>query len=132
MPASKYDFSIEQGSSYQISFIYKDAQQNPIDLTNWCARLVWKTNTNITTEFLSTNTNFTNYTFTINEEPGEIKLILPATTTDDFDFLTANYDLDLQSPEDFSIGGDKYVTRILYGTISIIQRASATSTENIC
>lgn len=132
MSASKYDFSIEQGSSYQISFTYKDAQQNPVDLTNWCARLVWKTNTNITQEFSSTNTDFTEYTMSLNESPGEIKLVLPATTTDGFNFLAANYDLDLQSPDNFSVGGDKYVTRILYGTVTIIQRASATSTENIC
>jgi len=132
MPASKYDFTIKQGSSYQIVFIYKDANKNPVDLTNWCARVIWKTNTGTTQEFSSENTDLSQYTFRLNDNPGEIKLLIPSTTTTNFNFSTANYDLDLQSPEDFSAGGDKYVTRILYGTITIIQRASSTSTENIC
>ena len=132
MPASKYDFTIEQGSSYQIVFIYKDANKNPVDLTNWCARVIWKTNTGTTQEFSSESTDLSQYTFRLNDNPGEIKLLIPSTTTTNFNFSTANYDLDLKSPEDFSAGGDKYVTRILYGTITIIQRASSTSTENIC
>ena len=42
MAAGKYDFSIEQGSSFKIDFIYKDQNKTPVDLTNWCARLSWK------------------------------------------------------------------------------------------
>lgn len=44
MAASKYDFSIEQGTSFKLSLRYKDAAGVPIDLTGWCARLIWKTN----------------------------------------------------------------------------------------
>ena len=55
MAASKYDFSIEQGSSFKLSLVYKDDNNNPIDLTNWCARLIWKTNTNITQTFSTEN-----------------------------------------------------------------------------
>ena len=132
MPASRYDFTIEQGSSYQISFVYKDSNKNPIDLTNWCSRLIWKSNTGSTTEFSSENINSSDYTFTLNDTVGEIKLLLPATKTDKFNFKTAEYDLDLKSPESFTGGGDKYISRILYGTISIINRASGTSTDDIC
>ena len=42
MPAANYNFTIEQGSSFAISFQYLDNEQNPIDITNWCARLRWK------------------------------------------------------------------------------------------
>ena len=132
MPASRYDFTVEQGSSYQIVFIYKDANKNPVDLTDWCARVVWKTNTGLIQEFSSTNNDLAQYTFSLNQNPGEIRFVLPATTTRTFDFASANYDLDLQSPDDFSNGGDKYVTRILYGTVTIIQRASSINTEDIC
>ena len=55
MAASKYDFTIEQGSSFKISLIYKDNGGNPVNLTGWCARLIWKTNTNITQTFSSDN-----------------------------------------------------------------------------
>jgi len=34
MAASKYDFKIEQGSSFKFSLIYKDANRDPVDLTN--------------------------------------------------------------------------------------------------
>ena len=29
MPASKYDFSIEQGTSFKLALIYKDPNNNP-------------------------------------------------------------------------------------------------------
>ena len=49
MPASKYDFFIEQGTTFETTFTYKDANNQPIDLTDWCARLSWKTNS-VTTQ----------------------------------------------------------------------------------
>ena len=47
MAASQYDFKIEQGSSFRMSLIY-NSNGTAIDLANYCARLVWKTNTNVT------------------------------------------------------------------------------------
>lgn len=38
MAASKYDFSIEQGTSFRLAITYKDKDKNPIDITNYCAR----------------------------------------------------------------------------------------------
>ncbi len=55
MAASKYDFAIEQGTSFKLSLIYKDANGTPVNLTGWCARLVWKTNTNNLQIFSSDN-----------------------------------------------------------------------------
>ena len=57
MAAGKYDFFIEQGSSFQTSFVYKDKNKNPVDLTNWCARLVWKTNDVSTNNVYSVNSD---------------------------------------------------------------------------
>jgi len=65
MAAEKYDFTIEQGSSFKMSLIYKDNDGNPIDLTNWCARLIWKTNTDITQSFTSENMDYSVYKFMI-------------------------------------------------------------------
>jgi hypothetical protein len=132
MSASRYDFIIEQGSSYQISFFYKDSDSQPIDLTNWCARLVWKTDTGIIQEFRSGNEDHNEYTFSLNDSTGEIRLLLPASTTSNFKFTSAKYDLDLKSPAVFTDAGDNYVSRILYGTVSILARGSATTTDNIC
>ncbi len=124
MSASKYDFSIEQGSSFKLSLIYKDQNGNPINLTDWCARLTWKTNTNLTQVFLSSNTDYSVYKFSIDAVAGKLTLMIPANTTNSFNFGNCKYDLELQSPDDLYAGGGKYTTRLLYGTINIVKRFS--------
>jgi hypothetical protein len=132
MAASKYDFAIEQGTSFKISLIYKDANGNPIDLTNWCARLTWKTNTNIVQTFSSENTDYNVYKFIIDEPAGKLTLMLPATTTNGFNFTTAKYDLELQSPDDLYNGGGKYTIRLLFGLINVVKRFSQSTTQLDC
>ena len=124
MAASKYDFTIEQGTSFKISLIYKDNAGNPIDLTGWCARLIWKTNTNITQTFSSDNIDYNVYKFTIDDVEGKLTLMMPSSTTNSFSFNTAKYDLELQSPDDLYAGGGKYTTRLLFGTVNIVKRFS--------
>lgn len=128
MAAGKYDFSIEQGTSFTLSLIYKDGEGNPVNLTGWCARLVWKTNTS--TETFHTETINSSYRFDIDEPNGKLILQFPANTTNNFTFANAKYDIELQSPDDFYIGGGKYTTRILSGTITIVKRFSQ-STESL-
>lgn len=132
MAASKYDFSIEQGTSFKMSLIYKDSGGNPIDLTGWCARLVWKTNTNITQIYSSDNTDHSIYKFIIDDAAGKLTLMIPAVTTNGFTFNTAKYDLELKSPDDLYSGGGKYTTRILFGTINIVKRFSTNNTNIVC
>lgn len=132
MAASRYDFSIEQGTSFKFSLIYKDNDNNPIDITNWCARLIFKTNTNQTRTFLTTNTDYTDYKFIIDGTAGKLTLMLPATMTNTFNFKLANYDLELQSPDDLYDGGGKYITRLLYGTINIVPRHSSSNSTLDC
>jgi hypothetical protein len=115
MAASKYDFAIEQGTSFKLSLIYKDANGTPVDLTGWCARLVWKTNK-----------------FIIDDPNGKLTLMLPASTTNGFNFNTAKYDLELQSPDDIYSGGGKYTTRLLFGTINIVKRFSQAASSLEC
>jgi len=124
MAASRYDFSIEQGSSFRINLIYKNDDGSVIDITNWCARLTWTTNKNVIQVFNTTNLDYSIYKFTITGNEGKISLLIPAETTNDFDFNTAKYDLELQSPDDLYVGGGKYTTRLLYGVITIDKRFS--------
>lgn len=124
MAASKYDFSIEQGSSFKLSLIYKDSSGAPIDLTGWCARLTWKTNNKTTQIFSSDNIDYSVYKFTIDDLNGKLTLMFPAETTNGFSFSTAKYDLELQSPDEIYAGGGNYTIRILYGSINIIKRFS--------
>jgi len=132
MAASKYDFSIEQGSSFKLSLVYKDDNGNPIDLTNWCARLIWKTNTNITQTFSTENIDYSVYKFSIEPLIGKITLMIPASTTNSFLFNAAKYDLELQSDDDLYVGGGKYIIRLIYGTINIVKRFSQSSSLLEC
>ena len=132
MGASLYNFEIEQGSSFKMSLIYKDSAGAVKDLTDWCARLIWKTSANATQTFDSSNTNKTSYDFNIEGPLGKINLLFPAGTTNGFDFNTAKYDLELQSDEDHYNQGGKYVIRLLYGTVTIQKRYSKSSTALEC
>lgn len=127
MGAALYDFNIEQGSSFRLALVYKNNEGIPINLTGWCARLIWKTNTNITQVFHSDNTDNSVYKFIIDDINGKLSLMIPASTTNGFNFITAKYDLELQSPDDLYAGGGKYTTRLLFGTIKIIKRFSQAS-----
>lgn len=124
MSASKYDFQIEQGSSFSLSLVYKDDNGNAIDLTGWCARIIWKTNTNTIQNFSTENIDFSTYKFTLEPSLGKLTLLLPAETTNNFAFNTAKYDLELRSDDDLYSGGGKQVIRLLYGTITIVKRFS--------
>jgi hypothetical protein len=132
MAASKYDFTIEQGTSFKFSLIYKDSGNNPIDLTGWCARLICKTNKNNTLTFSSNNTDNSVYKFIIDEPNGKLTLMIPSTITNQFNFQLAKYDLELSSPDDLYDGGGKYTVRLLFGTINIVQRNSDSSTVLAC
>jgi len=130
--SKKYDFSIEQGSSFRLSLTYKDSNKNIINLTDYCARLTLKTNENETKIFTTTNINYSEYKFTIDGPSGVITLLLPATTTNSFTFKLAKYDLEIQSDNDLYIGGGKETYRLLYGLISIVPRFSYTAQNLDC
>ncbi len=116
MAAVEYNFEIEQGSSFKLTLIYKDADDNVIDLTDWCARLTWTTQSGKVQTFSSTSVDHSIYKFEIVPSQGKLNLMIPAETTNGFAFDFAKYDLDLQS--------DKNTIRILYGVISLLKRNS--------
>ena len=132
MAATKYDFSIEQGTSFRLAITYKDKNKNPIDITGYCARLVWITNTGQTQVFSTENTDATLYKFTIGGVNGQIILMLPASITNTFDFNLAKYDLELRSDTDLYVGGGKEISRLLYGTVTLIKRNSKVTSEIDC
>lgn len=124
MGASQYNFNIEQGSSFKMSLVYKDSNGDPIDITNWCVRLTWRTSLNTTQVFTSENLDKSLYDFNLQGADGKINLLFPASTTNNFTFNNAKYDLELQSDEDHYNEGGKYTIRILYGTVTILKRFS--------
>lgn len=121
MPAANYNFTLEKGTAFVISFEYKDNNENIIDLTNWVARLRWKDNESNIKTFL-TDTRSSEYEFVITPTEGKISLKIPATQTAAYTFSSASYDLELQEPNDLYAGGGKKVFRILEGSITVQSR----------
>jgi hypothetical protein len=126
MAAGKYDFTIEQGSSFKLSLIYKDSSEIPIDITSWCARLIWTTSKGIVQVFSTTNVDYTLYKFTITGAEGKLLLQFPASVTNNFLFDSAKYDLELESPSAMYSGGGKEIIRLIFGGVKIIRRNSDT------
>lgn len=132
MSAGNYDFNIEQGTSFRMSLVYKDANGDPIDITDWCARLTWRTSSNVTQTFTTENTDLTAYKFEIVGPEGKINFLLPAATTNALSFNTAKYDLELQANYDHYSQGGKYTVRIIYGTVTILKRNSKSADALEC
>lgn len=123
MPAADYSFTIEKGTAFVIAFEYRDDQNIPVNITNWCARIRWiEDQENPTIRTFITNTRTTEYEFTIDPDLGKIVLKIPASQTAQYNFGSARYDFELQEPNDLYSGGGKKIFRILQGTVSLISR----------
>jgi hypothetical protein len=131
MPAADYNFEIEKGTSFYISFDYKDDTGTAINLTNWCARLRWTDSNGVIKTYI-TNTTNSEYQFNIDPLIGRLIFRLPATSTAAFTFTTASYDLELQEPNDLYNGGGKKVFRILKGVITLMARNVVGDDAFIC
>lgn len=133
MPAATYNFIIEQGTSFKLSLVYKNANHDIVDITNWCARLIMNPKYNGPDKIFTTNNlDHSVYKFYIDGPNGKIVLLIPADTTNSFAFNEAKYELELQSPDDFYTDGGKYTTRVLQGLITIKKRYSEHSETLDC
>jgi hypothetical protein len=132
MSATLYDFNIEKGTSFSLSITYKDENGSIIDLTGYCARLVWKTNNGDSQTFITTNVNYNNYRFIIAPEEGRILLQIPAAITNTYEFKSAKYDLEVESPTELYPGGGNITNRVLFGTVTVVPRNSLESTVLDC
>ena len=119
MPAVQYDFPIESGSATEVTFKYLDTASNLVDISNYAVFLRWKTNTGEIYTFSNCEKS-TDYSLTTNN--GYIVFKLPARTTQNYSFLSAIYDLELQQPNEQYAGSGYTLERIVYGTITIIQK----------
>lgn len=123
MAAADYSFSIEKGTAFVIAFEYRDDNNIPINIANWCARIRWiEDQESPRVRTFITNTRTEEYEFTIDPELGKIILKIPAQQTSTYSFGSARYDFELQEPNDLYSGGGKKIFRILQGTVSLISR----------
>jgi hypothetical protein len=122
MAAGKYNFTIEQGVTTTLEFQYKDANENPINLTGYSGRMQIKSDyaDNDPTTYATissslyadgTGLNFSGSNGSTPPTSGSIGLYISAASSSAFTFETAKYDLEIYS--------GSVVTRLVEGTIKI-------------
>jgi subtilisin-like proprotein convertase family protein len=125
MPAANYNFYIEQGSAYKLTFLYTDQNGSPVDIRDYCVLMQWLTNTGdayiFSNKYTGDDYDFQSYA------NGSIVLQLPARTTNTYTFDSFVYDLDLQEPTEQYPGGGLTTYRLSTGTVGIIKRNIPTS-----
>lgn len=120
MPAAVHNFTLEQGSAFEIVFEFINSNNIPIDLTNWCALLQWVENDGGTLVF-NTNYDGDNYRMFV-DSLGKITLQIPARITKDYNFTTAVYDLDLQEPNEQYVNSGLKTYRLSTGVVTLLPR----------
>jgi len=110
MPAGKHNIYIEQGATWSLPLRWQDADEVPIDLTGFTARMhIRKKVTDPAYEIELTTEDGG---ITLGGVDGTINLFIGAADTSLIDIKTGAYDLELVSP-----GG--VVTRLLEGAVTV-------------
>lgn len=119
--AANYNFVIEQGSTFYMSFQYTDNLGTIINLTNYQARIsIQPTSpTGDLITYMSDNED-SNYSLLVNGDSGTITWRIPSTTTEGFTFSQAVYDFDLKAPNEVYPGSGSQIIKLLKGTIDIV------------
>ena len=110
MPASTYNFTIEQGATFSITFGYRAANGTPINLSGYSARMHARQPLESSRTLINATT--VNGLLTIAAVDVTVTLSLSAAQTAALNFEKARYDLEIES-----VGG--VVTRLVEGTITL-------------
>lgn len=120
MPAGKYSFVIEQGSTTTFEIQYKDNTNTPINLSGYGARMQVRSDVNSSTILLTlssslqpdgTGLNMSGSNGTTPVQSGSIGLYISAATSSNLNFGEAVYDLEIHS--------GNVVYRILEGCVKL-------------
>jgi len=120
MSAGIYNLSIEQGATYDIEVRYKDANDDPVDLTGFSGRMQIRPTTDSTTIYLTlssslqpdgTGLNFSGSDSVKPPSSGSISIFISAATSSLLTFGQAVYDLEIYS--------GSYAFRILQGGVRL-------------
>lgn len=109
MTAGIYNFTMDQGSNWNLNVVYKGSDGNPINLTGYTAAMQLRQNYNSDTAVLTLSTS--NGGITITGAQGKLFLSATAAQTGSLDAGFYVYDLEITS------GG--VVTRIIQGQITV-------------
>ena len=121
MAAGIYNFTIEQGSTFQRTFKYKDSNGDPLSLANHDIFMDIRESVGSPTTILdigegattkSDGTTTENTQFTVSSSAHQFTLVIDADTTASMSFDTAVYDIEIKT-------ASNVVTRLLQGKIKL-------------
>lgn len=110
MPAAVYNITIEQGATLRLSFIWKDSEEEPIDLTGYSARMQVRRSYSSTEKLLDLSTE--SGEITLGGAAGTITVEGDAAATELLKTKCGVYDLELTSQ-------DGVVTRLIQGEVTV-------------
>lgn len=109
--AENYRLTIDQGASFELSFLFADENNIPLNLTGYTARMQLRTSYTAPTPAIELTTENNRIVFTPLE--GKMTLSLPASVTTTIAPRNYVYDVELISPTGFvtrAVEGDAIVT----------------------
>ena len=125
MPAGKYNFVIEQGSTFILDLQYKDSNNVPVDLTDFYGRMQIRPTKASDTVYLTlssslnsdgTGLNFSGSTGNLPPSSGSIGIYIASCTSSLLTFDgEAYYDLEIYSGS----GDCPYTVRLIEGQVQI-------------
>lgn len=121
MAAGTYDLAVEQGATLNVSVTWKDGEGDPVNLTGYSIRAQFRS-ANLKDLFLDLDSDGHGITIenvTVpSTYPGRIRIIATAAQTQELDFDTGAWSLELTS-------GGGVVTRLLQGDVNLSERVIA-------
>lgn len=111
MAAILYDLSIEQGSTFPLSIVWRDPLKVPIDLTGYSAAMQVRKTYSDPTALITAST--ANGKITLGGILGTVSVVIPASDTSSVSFKRGVYDLELTSPTGV-------VSKLLRGDVEMI------------
>jgi len=133
MAAGKYSFTIEQGATTDFEIVYKDANGDRIDLSNYQARMqIRALQTGSGDIYLTlssslqddgTGLNMSGSNGTTSPVSGAIGIYISAVTSSELNFAQGYYDLEIATGS----GADATVTRLLEGVVKLSQQITTGS-----
>ena len=128
MAAGKYSFAIEQGSTVDFEIAYKDSAGEPIDLTDYQARMQIRPSKGSETVYITLSSSFADDGTGLHMSgsgdinpptSGTIGIYIDAASSSAFTFNEAVYDLEIVTGSTYPV-----VTRLLEGSVRLIQEVT--------
>ena len=117
MAAGRYSFVIEQGATTDFTIAYKDSNREPIDLTDYQARMQIRPRPDSSDVYITLSSSLADDGTGLNivePQSGSIGIFISAYSSSQLDFDEAYYDLEIITGSTYPV-----VTRILEGKIQL-------------